>query len=547
MVSPPVAAVGRRVRSRSVPRRTWYLLAVLTLLGSGCRTPEPDQDDLASGRRLYADGMLQSGHPLRAVGGGGVALEGAAAACTGCHRGSGLGSKEGGTVVAPLTRPGLFTGQEAIDGARSRPAIAEHAPYTDETFARALKEGLTPDGRTLDALMPRYDLDHRSIVALRTYLTALAAEPLSGVDHKNVHFATVLTPDADPTVRRATIEVLRAYVASRNASNRSPAVRRRAAGDPRQAARRRWALHIWKLSGPADAWTAQLEQRHRERPVFALVSGAGRDWRPVHAFCEMHRVPCLFPNVDVPGDARPGQYALYLSAGMLTEAAVMARYLETLGGDLPVVQVRRDDPRAAAAAAAFDDARHALGAPPARQVVLAPGEAPEGAVATGLEDPVLVLWLGAGDLTWLVESPSKRAPILASGSLLGAAAHDVTGSLAERLLVAWPYELPGKTPRATDPTRGWLRARGLDEYDERSALNTYLAAAVLNEGIVHLVGSFSGDYLVERVEHEAERSAATGVYPRLSLGPGQRFASKGAYLVRPQDGALVKVVDWTVP
>jgi hypothetical protein len=41
----------------------------------------------------------------------------------------------------------------------------------------------------------------------------------------------------------------------------------------------------------------------------------------------------------------------------------------------------------------------------------------------------------------------------------------------------------------------------------------------------------------------------TSVYPRLSLGPGQRYASKGAYILRPgaTKGSWTPEGDWIVP
>ena len=58
------------------------------------------------------------------------------------------------------------------------------------------------------------------------------------------------------------------------------------------------------------------------------------------------------------------------------------------------------------------------------------------------------------------------------------------------------------------------------------------------------------DYLIERIERESEKDLNPGIYPRLALGPTQRFASKGAYIVRldpEKPGQLVAVSDWIVP
>jgi hypothetical protein len=58
------------------------------------------------------------------------------------------------------------------------------------------------------------------------------------------------------------------------------------------------------------------------------------------------------------------------------------------------------------------------------------------------------------------------------------------------------------------------------------------------------------DRLVELIEIELGRRLVNGDYPRLSLAPSQRFASKGGYLARFEGASgsrLVADSDWIVP
>jgi hypothetical protein len=65
-----------------------------------------------------------------------------------------------------------------------------------------------------------------------------------------------------------------------------------------------------------------------------------------------------------------------------------------------------------------------------------------------------------------------------------------------------------------------------------------------------MLGEFERDYLVERVEAMLSSRIVDGYYSRLGLAPGQRFASKGGYLVRFADSTGARVAadgNWIVP
>jgi hypothetical protein len=73
---------------------------------------------------------------------------------------------------------------------------------------------------------------------------------------------------------------------------------------------------------------------------------------------------------------------------------------------------------------------------------------------------------------------------------------------------------------------------------------------VTGDALAHIGENFSRDYFIERIEQMAETSLSPSIYPRLSLGPGQRFASRGGYIVgfpREAGGAPVPLSDWLVP
>jgi len=96
----------------------------------------------------------------------------------------------------------------------------------------------------------------------------------------------------------------------------------------------------------------------------------------------------------------------------------------------------------------------------------------------------------------------------------------------------------------------WLRARQIPLADARTQANAYFAATVTGDAVAHIGENFSRDYFIERIEQMAGTSLSPSIYPHLSLGPGQRFASRGGYIVSfsPEaDGALVQVSGWLVP
>jgi cytochrome c553 len=546
------------------------MVALFTLLPplrvlAAMAAPAGDAGD--AGASIYLRGLTGSGKPLAASREAGSHVMGAAAACVNCHRRSGFGGKEGRTTVPPVTGRYLYRPLPVDGDDRGLPFLegmrGDRAPYTDATLARAIRKGMDAQGRPLGYLMPRYALGDADMAALIAYLKGLDQEQVPGVTATTLHFATIITPDADPVKRQGMLDVFRQFFADRNVRQMVPVPPMLASGKTAYSrtmfmVHRRWELHVWELTGPEATWREQLERRLAAEPVFAVISGlGGRTWAPVHEFCVHAALPCLFPNVDAPpADADHDVYSIYYSRGVLLEADLIAKgIVESSGGVTAkrAVQVYRAGDSGEAGAARLGTALKQQGIA-VSDVVIA-HDAPAAAARDALRGPggsadAVVLWLRGPDLAALTDSPPAGTAVFFSGLLGGLERAPVPAAWRANAKMAMPFDLPDRRRVRVDYALGWIHGRRIPVVAEQVQTDTYLALGLVAETIKHMVDNFVRDYLVERMEDTIEHRIITGYYPRLSLSTGQRYASKGGYLVRftePQGPRLAAVQDWSAP
>lgn len=512
----------------------------------------------SAGQRIYRDGLLPSGQPLQGTLRNGVALTGAAAACSVCHRRSGLGGGEGQRTVRPIAGRMLF--EQPLRGTASRPT------YTLATLGRALRDGVDPSGRALDELMPRFKLDDDDVMQLAAYLQQLAPGAAPGVSGSEIHFATIVAPGVAPAQEQAMLDTLQAFFADKNGGTRQEQRRRdigRNVTGSEQMYRsyRKWQLHTWRLKGPPQSWRAQLENLYREQPVFAVLSGAGADeWQPVHEFCEGNEIPCLFPSIGFSGLAQNGYSSFYFSRGAELEAEVLARHLAAGDESSGIVQVFRDEGNGRVPADALRAALQRRGIDAVIDRPLAGSRpAPDSFWRTLLDadrPKTLVLWLNDADIAgfpFRQEAPPLLNGLYVSGSLVEHGLPQAQG-WRDKLRVVDQLDLAERRAQHLTRMKVWLRARNVPLVDERIQANAFFAAGIAGDALAHMDEIFSRDYFIERVEHMTEQSLFHSVYPRLSLGPGQRFASKGGYITRfaqkggeKDSGDSAASSDWIVP
>jgi len=511
-------------------------LALATTLGVAAQTADADL-----GKRIYREGVLSSGQPLRATVSGDVSLTGAAVACVNCHRRAGMGAIEAGLVVTAVSGGELFRARTS--GYAPRPA------YTDESLARMLREGIDAAGRHTDPLMPLYDLPDEELRLLVAYLSSLSAGSSPGVSDEEIRFATVVAGEVEPGASGAMLDVLRAFFDEKNRLTRNDE-RRRESGpffrDYRDKAFRVWALDVWEITGPPESWPDQLGRRYQERPVFALVSGiAAGPWEPIHRFAEENELPSLLPNTDLPALEENGYYTLYFSQGVALEAGALARHLSEGGADRILQVYRPESPGHEAALPQSGDVAVADWSPTPSSPLSVDQLADEIQAAGATS---IVLWLGREDLQGLrAWEPDARQTVYVSATLIDESFDELPEGLRVRAFAVDPFTPPDERERRMARVRGWLANRHIESPHTRIQAQTYFACMMAGGTLTRLRRNFYRDYFMDSLEH-ADRMAAYAVsFPRLSFGPGQRYLAKGAHIVPLGGDSGWERATWVIP
>jgi hypothetical protein len=432
-----------------------------------------------------------------------------------------------------------------------------HVPYDAASLARALQTGVASDGRVLRDLMPRYELGGEAMADLQAWLATLGEGPFPGVSDTQLQFATIVTPDADPVQRDAMLQVLGRFFSVQGEVIAAETRPLRSSHEIKYRVTRQWQLHVWELRGAPQTWERQLEDYQASQAVFAVISGIGRGtWAPVHSFSEKARVPCLFPNVDAPVVSEDDFYPVYFSRGVLLEADLLAGWMGRApesAGRRRLVSVYREGDAGASGAEALAAQERARGMQVASRPLPAaptPGDLAQALEGIGPGD-TLVLWLRPADLQALPARPPAAGAILVSGWMGGLESAPLPAAWRALARLSYPADLPERRMARMNFPNAWFRVQHIPLVPGQVQVDTYLACVVTAETLGHVLDSFVPDYLVERLEMMVSRRLANAYYPRLGLAPGQRFASKGGFIVHfadgPEPAKIVADTEWTVP
>jgi hypothetical protein len=434
--------------------------------------------------------------------------------------------------------------------------------YTLESLGKTLRSGVDPAGTPLATIMPRYQLTDADVAALDAYLHTLSTHIDQGVDKDEVRFAVVFSDDVPAAERAAMLSTLQAYIKWRNehlsynvarpgfsTGNRSEFI----------ATDRMWSLAVWDLKGDQSTWQAQLDKYYQTSPVYALIGGVVQgSWDGPAKFCDGRRIPCLFPDTELPAwPAAEHGYTMYFSAGLVLEAKTVANFLAGHGNEQHVVQIAADDSFGQVPANVLQQAlrEHKPGGLDSHTISFHDRAELDAALKgnAGDAEQTLILWPGADVqmvLDALVAAKPRVAQIILPSRAISFATSMKADKLAIRLRFANPYELNPGSHYKTFETRAWLRTRRLGRDYPIVRMKAFYAMSLLNAALTENRDDYYRDYLLERIEEVSQNDMNPGFYPALALGPGDRYAAKRATIVRldpDKPGSLLAVSDWVTP
>lgn len=546
------------------------IFALPAMAATGPRPAASAEEIQRLGEQMYRDGILPSGEAMKAFVSNDVPVEGTAFTCVSCHLRSGLGSVEGEVVTTPTNGRLLYKERKPfVPGSEFIPSISNYAKnlperpaYSDATLTKLITTGVDPTGRSVLHVMPRYEIDDRDMTILIAYLKTLSDQPSPGVTPESIRFATVIVEGSDPVAVESMLAPIQFSIDRKNslaaASSKNLRVARMGYNMLGDLHSKTFTLSRWTLKGAPETWRAQLDEYYRKEPVFALLGGfSNGEWQPVHRFCEDNRIPNLFPVVDNPVLSESDWYTLYLSRGIRQEGEAAARYLKTMASLLagqPVVQVVRDSSKGQALAAGFRENWQTVSQTPLTEITLAKGEplsAERLLKITALKPAVLIVWDDENSLpalAGLTEKADRPKMILTSATYLGKALWTVPEALREQLYLTYPYRLPQDDARFDSVLKKVLPGKNINAYDQTVLRQSYITADVLGKALMMMRGEYYRDFLYDTIGMMTDMYYP--LYERVSFGPGQRYASKGCYIVQLGKGPnarLERRSEWVLP
>jgi ABC-type branched-subunit amino acid transport system substrate-binding protein len=384
------------------------------------------------------------------------------------------------------------------------------------------------------------------------YLKSLSSQFSPGASETSIRFATVVSEDVNPADRNAMLFPLKNWAKQIWHIEMADIV-----DDTKVALfHLKRSISVWELKGPPETWRSQLEEYNRKEPVFALVGGITTgEWKPIHDFCEANQIPCLLPITDFPVVSETDWYTVYFSKGFYQEGEGAARYLNTLDEQKrgkSIVEIVRDSREGLALSTGFQKTWQELGHEPPVTITLKEGQPLTKEILQKVcaeQKPSVVMLWGGPEVVPLLETfataTNKPGMVFVSSGYLGSDIWTLKDEVRPFTYITYPFRLSRGDEISRTAVEPLMKKRIGAGNAEMVQKRAYSITVMLSELLMDMRGNFYRDNFLDVLGMMDDQTLP--LYERLSFGPGQRYASKGCYIVQLSKGPepqLIKRSDW---
>lgn len=503
------------------------LLAAFALLAGPVATPDAVIVDEglsapeARGKHLYIEGESLSRRIITAqVQRTEAPAPAAIVPCISCHGADGRGSDDDSALASSNVSWNAMTSPD-----KHQHGQRVHAPYDEETLARAITAGVDPEGNSLEAIMPRYNMSDEDMADLIAYLKVIDSQADPGISATTIRLGTVLPMQGQHAgLGRAMRDTIEACFGNVNAAG---------------------GVHGRKLELVVGSWGAsddppiwQARDLLAAEPLFALLGPYIPNYdAELAALATEKQIPVIGPYTVLPPDG-DDRYSFYLHAGLAQQAETLVEAIaaESDAGKVKVGVVYPRVQSFDSLAEAVSRRASVLGLDPVVSPDYPLNQFDGKAIVATLRDAQVdaVVFLGsAAELVELgdaAESVGWRPYLLAPGLLAERRVFELPQSFSGRVLLAYASLPTDYSPAGGAEFEQLHEDYGFDYQYSIAQIAAYTAAKVLIEGLERAGRGLNRERLVDTLENLNGFHA--GLVPPISYGPSRRIGTLGAHIIR---------------
>lgn len=474
------------------------------------------------GKQIYVKTVSPSGREITArVGKSQMVAPGVSLPCINCHGHDGVGLVESGVTATTITWEELTKpyGVRHITG-------REHPPYTEETLARAISQGLDPAGRELDVSMPRYTMSEADMADLIAYIRRIGTVLDPGLEETSIRVGTFLPLVGRLSPMGKSMEsVLKGFFEDIN----------RWGG----VYGRRLELHPVELEETAASPLEAARRLMESEDIFALVGPfvAGAE-DAIASLAEELEVPVVGPFTIRPADVNLlNRFTFYIYSGITEQVRAMLIFarekLRGPTGSAAVVYSSKETPEAVLDAA--ERQARKLGWKRLEKIETAGGTlSPHLFVGTLKQrDTGVVIHLGTWEEIKAMVQEADRIEwspqLYLPGSSAGEDLFQILENWGNRVYLAYataPLDYTG--PGAKDFSR-FRASRKLPERHLAAQISSYCAAKIFVEGLKRTGRQLSREKFIKAMDGMMQFE--TGLTPPITYNINRRIGAYGSHVL----------------